>query len=385
MTPETNDNEKPSVGQADFSQLLKAKMVDAVRITLVAVMNEELERFVGASWGEIEPDRHSYRNGYRERSLVTTAGKIEALKVPRARMPFTTQVFTRYKRRQADIDIMIGDMFVKGVSTEGVGQVLEGLNGAPASKSTVSRVHQGLQPEYEAWKRRELPERYEYMFADGTYFSVIYDNEAHKTPILALIGITPQGKREVVGFTIGERENQGAWENLLDDVKSRGIKQVGLWVTDGHQAMLGAINLKFPNAQRQRCMLHKTKNVLAHVPEKQRDDVGQEFKAIFYQASRSAADQTAAAFRNKYANIYPSAVECMDRDWPACLTFYAFPRAHWPRIRTSNVIERTFEEVKKRTKKMSAAFRNEASCLLMFYAIVRGIKFQNVVMPQRDA
>jgi transposase-like protein len=172
----------------------------------------------------------------------------------------------------------------------------------------------------------------------------------------------------------------------LDDVKARGVKQIDLWmwITDGHQAMLNAIALKFPDSRRQRCAVHKLSNVLSHVPEKQRDTVEAEFKAIFYQPNRIKADQCAAAFREKYCVQFPSAIACMERDWEACLTFYDFPQAHWSCIRTTNVIERMFEEVKKRSEKMAAAFRNENSCLLLFYAFVRGLKFQNVVM-QPDA
>jgi putative transposase len=121
--------------------------------------------------------------------------------------------------------------------------------------------------------------------------------------------------------------------------------------------------------------------ILSHVPEKQREAVRVELRAIFYQANRTKADQVAAAFREKYQSIYPSAIACMERDWEACLTFYAYPETHWPNIRTSNIIERMFEEVKKRSKKMAAAFRNEGSCLLLFYAVVRTLRLRRIRMP----
>jgi putative transposase len=209
---------------------------------------------------------------------------------------------------------------------------------------------------------------------------VIYEGEGHKTPILALIGIREDGQREVIAFTTGERENQGAWENLLSDIKARGVEQVDLWITDGHQAMLNAIALKFPSSKRQRCVKHKIDNVLSHVPQTQRDAVRLELRAIFYQSTRAKAEQQAAAFITKYRPHYPSAIACLERDWQACLTFYDFPEQHWPNIRTSNIIERSFEEVKKRSKKMAAPFRNEASCLLLFYAVVRTLRFRKIRM-----
>lgn len=384
MTPEIKSNEPSPISQDEFHEMVAEKMRAAVQMTLVAIMNEEVEAFVGAPYGLPSATRRDYRNGYYQRDLVTTAGKIDGLNVPRTRGlsgGYRTQVFEQYQRRQRELDVAIGEMFVKGISTAGVGHVMTTLTGERVSPSAVSRVHHGLESEFEQWKKRGLAERYVYVFADGTYFSVIYDDESHKTPILALIGITEAGKREVIAFTIGERENQGAWENLLDDIKARGVKHVDLWITDGHQAMLNAIALKFPDSRRQRCMLHKLNNVLSHVPEKQRDGVASEFKAIFYQKNREKADQCAEAFRAKHHAQFPTAVECMQRDWEACLMFYDFPEAHWSRIRTSNVIERMFEEVKKRSKKMAAAFRNENSCLLLFYAVVRSLKFQNVAMP----
>ncbi len=206
-------------------------------------------------------------------------------------------------------------------------------------------------------------------------------------PILAVIGICPDGTREVLAFSVGDRENQPAWEQLLDDLKNRGVERVDLWITDGNRAMLNAVDAKFPTAKRQRCIKHKMENVLSYVPQKQRDHVQPELKAIFYQDDRAHAEQALVAFCTKYAQTYGTAVECLQRDHEALLTFYDFPRAHWKTIRTTNVIERLFaerphlrEEVKKRSHKMSAAFRNEASCLLMFYAVIRGLRFNKVTM-----
>jgi transposase-like protein len=271
-------------------------------------------------------------------------------------------------------------MFVRGVSTQGVGVVLEQLNGTQPSASTVSRVFHSLDAEYAAWKKRPLAEHYAYCFADGTYFSVVYDDEGCKMPILAVIGVRTDGQREVLAFSVGDRENQDAWEQLLDDLKQRGVKMIDLWITDGNQAMLNALAVKFPTTPRQRCIKHKMENVLSYVPQSQRELIYPELRALFYQDSRIQADQAVAAFCAKYEKVYPTAVECLERDLEACLTFYAFSRKHWRTIRTTNVIERLFEEVKRRSHKMGAAFRNESSCLLMFYAIVRMLKFHKVVM-----
>jgi putative transposase len=381
MTPTNDDTQYPELSQADLQALLHEKVRQAVRFTLITVLDAEVEAFVQAARYQRTAQRRDSRNGFYTRSLGTSVGVIEELPVPRTRKGFRTCLFERYQRRQAKLDEAICDMFVQGVSTLQVGNVLETLTDSKPSPSTVSRVFHTLEGEFESWKKRRLAAHYLYAFADGTYFSVIYDGEGHKMPILAIVGINTAGEREVLAFTIGERENQAAWEDALEDLKQRGVEKVDLWITDGNQAMLNALKRKFPDAARQRCVKHKMENVLSYVPDKQRDQVEPELKAIFYQESREKADQEVAAFCEKYTIIYPTAIECLNRDLEACLTFYAFPKAHWKTIRTTNVIERLFGEVKKRSHKMAAAFRNESSCLLMFYAVIRSLRFKKIPIP----
>ncbi len=383
MTPQQESTQQEIVSQTEFHELLREKLREAVRYTLIEVLEAEVEAYVGAGAYERTVSRRDYRNGHYSRNLVTGMGEIEALPVPRTRKGFKTQVFERYQRRQAELDEAICDMFVSGGSTAQVGKIVEKLTRTKPSPSTVSRVFHGLEDEFESWKKRQLAPEYLYTFADGTYFSVIYGNEGHKMPILAVIGITVEGEREVLAFRVGERENQMAWEDLMDDLKQRGVEKVGLWITDGNQATINAVTHKFPESARQRCVKHKMDNILGYIPKKQQEQVKPELKAIFYQANRQKADQEVAAFIEKYKPLYPTAIECLNRDLEACLTFYDFPKEHWKTIRTTNVIERMFLEVKRRSKKMGAAFRNENSCLLMFFAVIRGINFRRIPIPPK--
>jgi len=380
MAPETQDTQPVVFSQTEFHAALRLAMREAVRSTLINILEEEVELFVQAGPYERSPLRRDRRNGYYARDLDTSVGHLDALPVPRTRKGFQTQVFDRYQRRRREVDTTIGEMFIQGVSTAQVGAVLGHLNGLKPSPTIVSRVFHKLEGEFETWKKRPLLEHYVYCFADGTYFSVIYNDEGCTMPILAVIGVRPDGQREVLAFSVGDRENQDAWEALLDELQTRGVKTVDLWITDGNRAMLNAVETKFATARRQRCIKHKMENVLSYVPQQQRDQVEPELKAIFYQENRTQAEQQYAAFCAKYAKIYKTAVECLERDIEACLTFYDFPRAHWKTIRTTNVIERLFEEVKKRSHKMNAAFRNENSCLLMFYAVIRSLHFNKVRM-----
>lgn len=383
MTPATNHKRLDATGQATIQETLQERMRLAIKFTLIQILEEEVNAFVNASPYQRTFERRDYRNGTYERDLGTSMGAIEDLPVPRTRGGFRTEVFERYQRRQAELDRAICEMFVGGVSTSRVGEVVEALSGTQPSPSTVSRVFHGLEEEFEQWKQRPLQAHYWYVFADGTYFTVIYDGQGEKMPILAVIGIDSAGKREVLGFTIGDRENQKAWEDLMEDLKHRGVRQIDLWITDGGKAMINAIENKFSAVKRQRCVKHKMENVLGYIPHKQQEQIRPELKAIFYQVNREKAEQTAAAFIAKYERIYPTAVDCLRRDLDACLTFYEFPEEHWKFIRTNNVIERLYCEVKKRSHKMAAAFRNEDSCLLLFYAVIRSLKLRRITLPEK--
>lgn len=382
MTPQIHDTVSLALTQETFQEMLQEKLRAAIRLTLATVLDEEIEAYLQAGRYERTPKRQDQRNGYYTRGLGTGVGQIEALPVPRSRKGYQTQLFERYQRRQKELDMAICQMFVGGVSTEKVGQVVESLTGKPASASTVSRTFHTLETEYAAWKERTLAAHYLYCFADGTYFTVIYGDQGHKMPILAVVGINPQGEKEVLGFTTGEKENQHAWQDLLADLKRRGVQTVDLWVSDGNQATMNAINHHFPDAQRQRCVIHKIDNVLGYIPKSQQDALRLELNAIFYHDSLEQAQQQLAAFCAKHERIYPNAVACLNRDIDACLAFYHFPKEHWRSIRTNNLIERLFAEVKKRSHKMAAPFRNENSCLLLFYAVMRTIKYQRISMPR---
>lgn len=381
MAPRRENTPTSVLSQSEFHALVREKLVLAVRMTMMTILEAELSAVIGAAPYQRSEGRRDHRNGHYTRDLTTSVGTIEDLVVPRTRGGFQTQLFERYHRRQAELDQAIGAMFVAGASQVQVGQVVEKLVGQPPSPSTVSRVHHTLESEFAAWKNRPLDNHYLYAFADGTYFSVIYDGEGHKMPILAIMGINTKGERDVLAFGVGERENQSAWEDILDQLKARGVEQVDLWITDGNQAMLNALAVKFPTSVRQRCIQHKMQNVLGYIPKQQQPTVLPELRAIFYQENRQAADQLLAAFVLKYEQVYPSAVDCLLRDREAILAFYAFPQVHWRTIRTTNLLERMFEEIKKRSHKMAAPFRNEDSCLLLFFAVVRGLHFNRVSIP----
>jgi putative transposase len=381
MTPQPKDTQEAAISQAEFQDYVREQLRAAIRVTLMSILDEEMTVLIGAERYEQTSTRRDRRNGSYQRDLLTSLGPLQGLDVPRSRHGHRTQLFERYQRRQAELDGAMLKMFVGGNSTAQVGQVVEALTGSTPSASAVSRLFHTLEAEYAVWRERPLAAHYRYVFADGTYFTVIYEAQGIKMAVLAVVGINLAGEKEVLGFTTGDRENQQAWCDLLEQFKQRGLKQVDLWITDGNQAMLNAIDQKFPSSQRQRCVVHKLKNVLGYIPKERHAQLEPELKAIFYQESRAQADQALAAFCAKYEKHYPTAVACLCRDSDACLTFYHFPKQHWKTIRTNNLCERLFEEVKKRYHKMNAAFRTENSCLLMFFAVIRSLKFRRIPMP----
>ena len=157
--------------------------------------------------------------------------------------------------------------------------------------------------------------------------------KAVKCPFWPSWALVRAEEREVLAFGVGDRENEQAWKDLLEDLKGREVKEIGLWVSDGNQAMLNAITKKFPTSARKRCVMHKMDNVLSYIPTKQQDQIKPELRAEFYQKGRQAADQAVAAFIEKYQEVYPMAMACLQRYLEACLTFYAFPKEHWKTIR----------------------------------------------------
>jgi putative transposase len=180
MTPHAKDTQTVSFRQDDFQQFVRDTMRDFVRIALTTILEKEVTAFIGAAPYEQNPIRRAHRNGSYTRDLDTSVGRIADLRVPRTRRGFRTQVFDRYQRRRREVDESIGEMFIHGVSTVGVGRVVEDLSGVKPSPNTVSRVFHRLDDEFAAWKQRKLESRYVYCFADGTYFSVIYDHQGCK-------------------------------------------------------------------------------------------------------------------------------------------------------------------------------------------------------------
>src|SRR5712692_5758636 len=261
LSPEGSTSESSShvvPDQEEFRQYLRRVAVSAVQVLLEQVMREELEQCIGASWGECTPKRRGYRNGSYTRDLVTPTGRMEDVKVPRDREgEFHTQVFERYQRDEPEVAEALTHMFVSGTSTHHVGKVAETLMGGAPSASAVSRLNHTLIEQDEAWRERPLHTHYRVIYLDGIHFTVRHGEKSDATIILTALGVDLEGSREVLAFRASAEESKDGWNGLLQDLRTRGVSQIDLIVTDGHDGLLAALADLFPATLRQRCLVHK--------------------------------------------------------------------------------------------------------------------------------
>jgi transposase-like protein len=362
----------------DFRQHLRRLAVSAVQVLIEQIMCEELEQCIGASWGECTPTRRGYRNGYYTRDLITSTGRIEDLKVPRDREgDFQTQVFERYNRYEPEVAEGLTEMFVSGVSTHKVGKVVEKLMGVAPSASSVSRLNQTLTEQYEAWRQRPLLPHYRVIYLDGIHFTVRHGAQTDATMILTALGVDLEGSREVLAFRASAEESKDGWCALLQELRTRGVSQVDLLVTDGQEGLLAAVADLFPTTLRQRCLVHKQRNVMSAIPKREQQEVSTELKGIWQQESKQEALLNLAAFKAKYQKRYPEAVRSLCEDEEHLLTFYAFPQVMHRYIRSTNAIESLFSNVRQRTDQIDA-FTTETSCLTIVWAVMQDIRLPKI-------
>ena len=342
------------------------------------VMCEELEQCIGASWGECTPNRRGYRNGSYTRDLLTSTGRIEDLKVPRDREgEFHTQVFERYKRYEPEVADALTQMFVSGVSTHKVGEVAQTLTGAAPSASAVSRLNQTLIEQFEAWREQPLLAHYRIVYLDGIHFTVRHGDKTDATMILTALGVDLEGSREVLTFRASAEESKDGWSALLQELRTRGVSQIDLIVTDGHEGLLAAVTDLFPTTLRQRCLVHKQRNVMSAVPKREQQEVSTELKGIWQQETKEDALLNLAAFKAKYQKRYPEAIRSLNEDEEHLLTFYAFPQVMHRYIRSTNAIESLFSNVRQRTDQIDA-FTTETSCLTIVWAVMQDIRLPKI-------
>lgn len=321
--------------------------------TLEKTMRIELSGYLKVCDYQRSDQRTGHRNGYYTRSLETPYGLISSLSVPRSRDGrFRTAVFAAYERRKQAVSDLIKGMFLSGVSTRKVGALLETILGYGVSAQTVSRILRSLDGEVNKFHRRALSDDYQYLFLDGVVLKHKSVTGAKKRLLLAAYGIRYDGKRELLDYLAASSESQLNWEAFLNHLNARGLKgdRLKLIVTDGCPGLEAAVTLVYPQVKRQRCWAHKLRNVANYLPKTRQEEVISEAGIIYRAANKRTAVKCYWNWAGKWRDLFPKAVNCLEKDLDGLLTFLEFPQAHHSGIRTTNAIERAFREVRRRTR-----------------------------------
>lgn len=318
--------------------------------------------------GARKPGR--YRNGYYVRGFATVFGTIR-LRIARARgKSFLPPGLKQFQRRAPELAMLIREAFLRGLSTRQVGRVVSTLTGEVVSAQTVSRLIRDLDEAVVEFHRAPLADEWVYLFLDGVSLRVRRPTGRKRVQMLVAYGVRRDGRRQLLAFLRSQGESQSAWEGLLGDLYRRGLqgKNLQLILTDGCAGLAAAIQTVYPRVLHQRCWVHKMRNILEHVRKRDYDEVKRGAQAIYRAENRRQAEAAFRAFGRRWQRDYAPMVRRLERDLPELLSFFSFPRHLWKKLRTTNVIERCFVEVRRRTRPM-VCFVNVKSVDRIIYSI----------------
>ena len=357
-------------GEEEWWGEINERVQVMVKLILERSLEEELLEQLQASRYMRTEVRRGYRNGYYERSLFSQYGLIKALRIPRARVGYSSQILPNYQRRQVEINRMIREMFLAGVSTRRVGEVLSQIWGQSVSAQTVSNICQSLDREVKIYQSRKLLDHYQYLLFDGIVLKVKGAVKAHKKPVLVAYGITASGQKELIEFRQSTSESESQWEAFLRNLYQRGLegKQCKLISIDGCAGLHASLGTVYPYIPLQRCWAHKLRNVANHIRRRDQKACMQQARGIYLAKHRRAAGSAYKDWEKAWIAQYPEAVNCMARDLDELLNFLDCPESHRVKIRTTNAIERAFREVRRRTRTMSC-FTNAKSVDRIIYGV----------------
>ena len=288
------------------------------------------------------------------------------------RIRFTSNILPKWARRSVSLDALLPVLYLKGISTGDFQEALSAIMGPDApnlSPSVISRLTAGWQAQYDAWARRDLSARhYVYIWADGVYLQARMEENAEC--MLVIIGATPEGKKELIGFQVGLRESAQSWHELLADIKGRGLSvPPEIAVGDGAMGFWNALDRAFPSTKHQRCWVHKVKNIQNCFPKQMAPAVKSDLDDIQHAETRKDAEAALTVFSEKYGVKYEKGVACLTKDKDAMLAFFDFPAEHWGHLRTSNPIESVFATVRHRTVRTKGALSQKTAKLMVFTLI----------------
>lgn len=362
------------------------------RYMLQVSIEEEASEFLGRGhYHRGQRLRDGWRNGYEPKGVQTESGLLE-LAVPQLRATeehFRPKLVERLGHRSVDLEGLVRGMYVRGLSTQDVENLYgEGFEPSRLSKSTVSRIIQKLNGDFETWRQRDLSDlNVLYLFLDGQYHAARQGTD-EKEGVLSAYAILEDGRPVLLHLDLGPRESYDAWLSFLQDMVARGLKDPLLVILDGAAGLHKAVKRMWPRAFRQRCQVHKMRNILAKLPRVMQGQMKRLIQQVFLASSQAQALKRGRALIAQFRDRYPAAMECLERDLEECVTYLRFPSAHHVRIRTTNRLERLNGEGRRRTK-VIPRFPTERSCLALLFASLvtaskrwRGVKMTPPVIRQ---
>ena len=359
----------------EFVELrLRKRVLEAIEI----VIEEELSQALGCGAYERSEERRGYRNGVELRRVTTAVGTRE-LRVPRARLrdeetgetkEFRSELLPRYARRTREVDEAILGTYLSGANSRRIRKALKPLLGEEhLSKSAVSRVVSRLKERFEEWQSRDLnDEAYPIVFLDGFHLKVRMAKRVVSVPVLAALGVAPDGQKRLLSLRLAVSEASAHWGSLVEDLHNRGLPAPKLVVSDGHKGLTKALE-KWPESRLQRCVQHKSANLLEHCPAHARRELKRDYNRIVCAKDGIDARRAYAEFVTKWTALAPAVVRSLEEAGKQLLTFYEFPRAMWKSIRTTNAVENLNREFRRRTK-TQASFTTEESAVALLFGLV---------------
>jgi putative transposase len=368
MTCQTNNNLFSSIIELITGDGISG-MAKVFEILLNEAMLVERNKHLKAESYERTPMRQGYANGFKDKTINSRAG-IMKVQVPQVRdSSFYPTALEKGVRSEKALKLAIAEMYVNGLSTRKVSAVVEELCGCEVSSAEVSRCSKLLDDELEKWRNRELGS-YKYVFLDARYEKVRQNGNVSGAAVLVALGVTIEGKREILGVSVKLSEQEAHWRSFLQSLQSRGLHGMELFISDAHAGLNVARKAVFPSVPWQRCQFHLQQNAQSYVPKKSmKSDVAFDIKSIFNAPNLDEAKRMQNLIVKKYTKIAPNLAEWMDENLSEGFTVFNFPRNHWRKIRTNNVLERVNREIARRTK-TACIFANEASCERLVTAVL---------------
>jgi len=337
---------------------------------LTQLMDAEIELFLGQ---QKQDGKKNARNGYVVRTFaVKGVGQLE-VRMPRDREgKFSSSILPYRQRYDIRIQQDMALMHLGGMSTRTIEFMSKRFFGRRLSAQEVSEATATLHASVDAWRNRPLTARYEYLYLDGTFFSVRRGNIGRE-PVLVAVGVEEDGTRSVLGFQSGDKESATTWNEFLGDLLRRGLNPdaVQLGLMDGLTGLERVFTERFRRSKVQRCQIHKARNVLAKVPRRLQEEFRTAMTKVFYNEGNLKSREAFSSLKEKYARLCPDAVRCLEGDLDSLLAFYAFPRNEWPSLRTTNPIERLNKEFKRRTNSMEIVGAEKSMYTLLAYISMR--------------